>query len=421
MRLLGLALLLAGCSGDGAPANSGLSADPLDGGWVETVAMKPAAFAEVVSDQSRAGWIALHANRYQEAAAHGEPVVTARAQEALAVLNEDLARLSHLTWQRTFTEWESRSGIPEGSAIPLVAALDALDAGDAEAGKRWLQSAHPAEAGLASFASRLGQGIEAAATGQEPQARCLALQLAARASGQIESLGDCGEAPFAEGDAGQHTLYDPLIYRTLATAWRAGIVAAPRPPASLPSLLFSASWNQADLSARQAGSTTMGAEPTLVALGIQSNPPEKEDPQWARERVRALDRALDEWGARLAQQAPAEGQSLLSGLDLIAGYRSRLLVDWTRAALLADRPHEALATAQLALDVEHGREVGPKNPPSLFVVLAEANLRTGRTREALDALRPLVEPYPYVHGLTETVGDLAILEGMGRQGDSKEH
>jgi len=61
------------------------------------------------------------------------------------------------------------------------------------------------------------------------------------------------------------------------------------------------------------------------------------------------------------------------------------------------------------------------NPPTLFAVSAAANLRTGRTREALDALEVLVGAYPEIKGLDETVGDLAVLQGLDRAGDSREN
>ncbi|MEL6350094.1 MAG: hypothetical protein AAFV53_43745, partial [Myxococcota bacterium] len=75
----------------------------------------------------------------------------------------------------------------------------------------------------------------------------------------------------------------------------------------------------------------------------------------------------------------------------------------------------------MAMDMQGGRQIGALNPPGLFVLLAEANLRTGRSREALDMLDPLKEAYPEVKGLNETLGDLVVLEGLERIGDSKEN
>jgi hypothetical protein len=102
-------------------------------------------------------------------------------------------------------------------------------------------------------------------------------------------------------------------------------------------------------------------------------------------------------------------------------YRSQVLLAWARHALSNEKPAQALAYAQMAMDVEHGREIGPRNRSGLFAVTAEAHLKTGHTREALDALQILSEHYPSVEGIDETTGDLAILQGFGRQGDSKEN
>jgi hypothetical protein len=102
-------------------------------------------------------------------------------------------------------------------------------------------------------------------------------------------------------------------------------------------------------------------------------------------------------------------------------YQSRVLLAWARQALDQNRPHEALAFAQIAIDVERSREITPVNAPGIFAVLAEADLRTGRTRESLDALEVLSSRFPEVEGLDETIGDLAILQGLDRHGDSKEN
>ena len=67
------------------------------------------------------------------------------------------------------------------------------------------------------------------------------------------------------------------------------------------------------------------------------------------------------------------------------------------------------------------RDVGAANAPALYVLLAEARLKTGRTRQALDALEPLTARVPTVASAKELVGDLAVLESMGRVGDSKEN
>lgn len=88
---------------------------------------------------------------------------------------------------------------------------------------------------------------------------------------------------------------------------------------------------------------------------------------------------------------------------------------------LQDRPRCALALSMLALDHDEGRSIGPINSPTLYAVTAASWLATGHTREAKDALEALIETFPEVVAVNETIGDLAVLEAMGRSGDSREH
>ena len=157
----------------------------------------------------------------------------------------------------------------------------------------------------------------------------------------------------------------------------------------------------------------------LARLGLTD--PGKDDVDACRDLARALDRQLDSWQTVLDASAPEDGKALVHDLRLVAGLRSRVLVLWGVEALRADRPRCAGAWAELALDHEHPREITPVNPPTLFAVAAAANLRTGRTREALDALEVLTTAYPQIHGLDETVGDLAVLQGLDRNGVSREN
>ena len=89
------------------------------------------------------------------------------------------------------------------------------------------------------------------------------------------------------------------------------------------------------------------------------------------------------------------------------------------AAVLHPQPRAASTLLEVARD--HGvRAPGPENSPSLFALIALARLRLGYTREALDALHALVAYHPEVKGIIEAAGDLAVLQGIDRQGDSKE-
>lgn len=420
MHFLALAALLA-CSGDGVET-ADREVSPLDAGWPAELAGDPAAFVGLV-EANRDGWVALH--KGDLVAAHGALEGTARARAAreLSLTYADLDRLADTAWPRTFALWQERSGLEAGSALPVVAALEALDRGDGAAAEAWLARAEgasdPEVRALAeALAASEAAALEPSSLEAGPGA-CLDQHLSVRETGALETLGDCGRAPLVTetSEAGsERRLYDPLVFRTLSLAWavRAGDEA---PGSDLGALIFSEHWTAADRVADRAGEP----QPTLLALGLERSAPTADEVEWARERVRDLDQALDDWEASALEAAGDDGKAILSDLDLVGVYRSRLLTSWAREALAEGRPHQALAYAQLALDASSARSTGPLNSPSLFVVLADANLRTGRTREALDSLRPLEAAWPTIHGLDETIGDLVILEGLTRLGDSKEN
>jgi hypothetical protein len=129
---------------------------------------------------------------------------------------------------------------------------------------------------------------------------------------------------------------------------------------------------------------------------------------------------LDAWKESLVARATEEGRALVEDLQLVPLLRGRMLLAQARRALQAGHPRQAQALLLLARDLSHPRDISPLNPPLLYAMLAETHLRTGHTREALDALEVLVEAFPAVVGVDETVGDLAVLQGLDRRGDSKE-
>jgi len=384
----------------------------------------------LVDGPTRDGWIGLHGGDLAAATEHLEGAERARALTRQALFYEDLDRLSDLTVSRTFTLWESRSGLPEGSAIPVVAALQAFDSGDTDAGSAWLAKGGAySDPNVTALADSLANGF--GPNGQETGAgACVDAHLAARAAGDLATLERCDSTGLVReaGASGERILRDPLVFQTYALVYRSQAEEMSAQPSSpLARIIFSSSWSAADADAQSSGDPsgrTLGTGgPTLEALDlVRPLPPEDDgEVEWARQRVRDLDEALDNWQKPAADAASPDGVALLDELDLSGVYRGRVLVAWTREAILADRPHVALATAQLALDASNARTLGPRNTPAMFALLAEANLRTGRSREALDALQPLQSAYPLVHGLDETIGDLVILEGLGRLGDSKEN
>jgi hypothetical protein len=160
--------------------------------------------------------------------------------------------------------------------------------------------------------------------------------------------------------------------------------------------------------------------PSLERLGIERVPARPDEIDVARDEARRMMDALDAWRSQLSESASDDGRALLGDLRLVERFRQEWLVARARQALLNERPRQALALLQLARDVSDPG-VGPQNTPDLLALTAEAELRNGHTREALDALQLVYDAHPEVFGLRELVGDLAVLEGLDRRGDSKEN
>ncbi len=368
------------------PAPSGL-----EGSWVAEIVAHPEAFEQAVRS-TREGWIALHKNAWTDAlASGGTPAVRAAAE--LADFHKVLAGLSTDTWRSLGETWERRGTLPADSALPSLLALAARDAGDELAATRW--ESLPGRVDPAVIARKAAHDALRAGTGDT--ATFLAL---------VQTpLVDEAVRP-AQG--GHRLLWDPRVHRSLADAWARVAAAAP-----------SSNPMEQRLFSGRLAPMEESASASFATLGVTL--PTTDDADACREAVRGLDRTLDPSKVQLTAAAPPEGQSLLRDLRLVEGVRSRLLVDAGVEALGGNRPRCALAFAEMALDHESPRAVGPLNSPTLFAVLATANLRTGRTREALDALEVLQTPFPEVIGLDETVGDLAVLQGLDRTGDSREN
>jgi hypothetical protein len=364
------------------------SSHPLDGGWVDAALMDPASFTASIAPH-RSGWVSLHANDLSAAAsAGGPPGQLAGLQQR--ELEEALSRLAGVAWERAYATWARQVGIPEGSAIPVVAALSSLDQGDPERAEAWL--ARYTGTALTPLVSELRAGGLSAASGQTALGACVAAHLSSRGSG--EPLSGC-RSPLLE--EGSRRLYDPLIYRT-----RAHRLALERPASD--ALLFGGQWSVVP----------------NAALPESWGIPAADEPDAVRDRIRGLDDLLAGWRAAKAA-AGAPGLSLLQELRLVSLYRGHALAGYASRLLDAGQPRSARAAALMALDAGHGRRIGALNPPLLFAALADADLRLGRSREALDMLAPLKEVHPGILGLQETIGDLVVLEGMTRLGDSKEN
>ncbi len=452
-----LLLSLASCQGQPEHAAS-QKLSPLAGSWLQQITSSPQDFSSLVDASSRDGWIAFHRNDFTSASSSfkGEDASTrlarGRALWELSLFYDDAARVSELAWASTFSTWKERSAIPAGSSIPYVAGLAALDSGDLQSARNWLAiSAESTNPFLAQASLQLAsvESLEAPFQGQDlpPLIARVNQHLRARSTGALSPIMKSAHEPLVEervpnektGTFVVHRLYDPMLCRTLSMGFRIkasmalGLddplhaVTHPTPEADpLAALLFSPAPNLHDLRAEGTRAIsapgTLGAmSPTLAQLGLVLELPREDDANWAREQLRLLDSALDQWVVEHKTSLDSDGLALLLDLKLPELFRSRVLLAMARRCMLADHPRQALAFAYLGLDLESPRALTAVNHPGLQALIMEGQLRTGHTREALDALQILLPAYPALTGLNEVLGDLAILQGLDRFGDSKEN
>ena len=114
------------------------------------------------------------------------------------------------------------------------------------------------------------------------------------------------------------------------------------------------------------------------------------------------------------------GHQIANELQPHTVYRSGVLQHQARRALKAERPHMAAALLNSAIDASAPNQIGGRNHPSLFILRAESRLLTGRTRLALYDIQVLLDVFPTLRGLQETLNDLQIQQSLGRTGDTKE-
>ena len=224
-------LLLWGCTDGEAPSTP----SALDAGWHAQLLDNPGQFATTI-EADRAGWVQYHSNDLAGALAGGG-LPAQRAAEDLAIVYSDLAWLAGRVWEKTFTTWASRSGLPAQSAIPVIAALAALEAGEADRAAAWLDRGGAyASPEVEALAQRLSGGLEAVSAEDGALSACIAAHVAARSTGGTVSV--CPDGPLIREQADGHTraLYSPLPFATRA----AQHAAHDSPPTSgLPGLLFS--------------------------------------------------------------------------------------------------------------------------------------------------------------------------------------
>ena len=400
-----VAALLAGCSSSSSPepTRPGL----LDRGWIVEIVRDPTAFrAAVDAPDANGGWPILHRNDWLGALQAGGPPAL-RAATELARLHHVLAELQDDAWVSLGTKYLAIGGPAADSAFPAFVWAAASDAENTEAIHTW-QSRAAKTPGLLTPDWTAPLAPPATATG--PLADRARAHAAARSgTGDLDSLRLAAAQPVVTEHAAnaERALWDPWIHDTLSVAYTAKATAA---PAGLGATLFSD---------HLAGSE-MKVDETLTALGL-AVPGGADEAEACRELVRGLDARLDPWLLQLGNSVNDDGRALLHDLSLVPATRARVLTTLAVEALDSARPTCALAYAEMARDHEQGRAITAVNSPTLYATLAAANLRTGHTREALDALSVLTTAFPEVQALTETVGDLAVLEGIHRSGDSREN
>lgn len=372
------ALALAACTGGEESPSSPVSA--LDQSWMAEVARDPAAFSAVV-DADRDAWIALHRNDWKTALTSTSPAGD-RARARLAELHTLLAATESLALRTLDRTWAANGGPPAGSAWPLFGAIGA-NSGEPPT----LPDLHPL-----AVRRRLHDDVLA---GAQPVAE---LYAALATPVVTEHVG-----------AATREFWDPWAHQTLARWYRDHPTPLADGHEALSGRLFSA-WIAP-------GGTV---ETELAALGIPPTAPDVDDPQACRDVARALDAQLDAWSTSVAAGLVDDGRALFTDLRLVPVARARVL-EALAVRSLAAAPNCALAYGLLAQDHGDSRSINAVNSPTLFAILASAQLATGHTREALDALEPLTAAFPEIHGLDETVGDLAILQGIHRTGDSREN
>jgi len=128
---------------------------------------------------------------------------------------------------------------------------------------------------------------------------------------------------------------------------------------------------------------------------------------------------MDEEFEQVRQQASTEGAALLEALGVKKRLEQQTLILASKRAFATANRARALALASAAYSPGH--PVGPDNAPEVFTQLAWTQLTLGHEREAMFHLSPLLSAYPEAKGLIEWMGDLVVLKGLGRHGDSKEN
>jgi hypothetical protein len=396
--------------------------------WIVEVAQNPQAFTDLLERSGRDGWVALHANQLQparDAFSGDDPsskMARARAEWQLTLFYEDLTRGSDYAHYTFLSSWSARE-------LPVTPGIQTMSA-------QWRECEGLGGLGVDNV-DKLPEIFKTEAGLPDALAERRTLHEKALAGDPTELYRAAASPLVVErAETFDRTFYDACLYRTLRQAWMARSVETTEATdwrsiartwtddTALEGRLFAPWLTGGDLEAEISAVTHPGAlgatQPSLVHFGVGTETSVQDDVEVAREDVRALDAAIDLREKALLAAANDDGAALLTDLGLHHRFRQEWITTRARKALLEERPHQAMAYLELARNVSK-REVGPANTPSVLALYAEAQMRLGRTREALDVLVLLEGGYPEVEPLKELVGDLAVLQGLDRQGDSKEN
>ncbi len=384
------------------PTAPPMAPSPLDSAWMGQIMAQPQLFTQTV-DSERTAWVALHANSWR-GAHRGTGTPARRASDLHADLALRVAGLEATGWERTLSAW---SPLPAGSALPFFAGLSALEAGGAPT-KWWkLIDTDADPVVLQATQAMLKQptlSTRLADTMGNPLLERVDQHLAARLGESEEwPSGTAWTEPLSSGEA--RSIPDPQLPWTLSV-----MLLSTDQAVGMEALLFSDC-----LSASVCGPDAM------AVLGVDPNLGPSDNPNLARSIAQSLDQVLDTWARDQRKNASPEALGLLEDLQVVQKFRGQLLLSLADEALDQGHPKQAVVLVQYAMDLNAPRTLGPVNSPTHFAVLAQAHLESGHTREALDALEVLTRSYPEAVGADEILGDLAILEGLDRQGDSKEN
>lgn len=125
-----------------------------------------------------------------------------------------------------------------------------------------------------------------------------------------------------------------------------------------------------------------------------------------------------EFSALISAASP-EGRDILIDLDASQRFIQETLLQLASHQIANSAYHDALRTSQMTQDTSNS--LGPTNGPLLFTIQAEAQMYSGHTRDALHRIAPLTTSFPETKAMREWIGDLSVLKGLDRQGDSKEN